>query len=230
MTVESLKLTVKSLICHSRENGNPVLYDFPLLSAQHLDSCRSLSRTQIRGRNDRKFVPRHSPIYPFTNSKGFTLIETIMVMVIAVILAAVVAVRWSPFDTIKLNSATRKVAADIRYAQKVAISTQARAAITFNANGYDVYQDITVPTRAQSPGDPCSTDSSNYFVVNFLDSRCSNYSGVTIPTNPLTIAFNSLGNPVDATTGADLATQTVTVNYNGSKSITIEAGTGRVSY
>ena len=72
----------KSLICHSRENGNPVLYDFPLLRAQHLDSC-------LR-RNDRKFVARHSPIHPFTYSpihlftsrKGFTLIEIVMIIVI----------------------------------------------------------------------------------------------------------------------------------------------------
>lgn len=152
-------------------------------------------------------------------------------MVIAVILAAVVAVRWSPFDTIKLNSATRKVAADIRYAQKLAISTQTRAAITFNANGYDVYQDITVPTRAPSPGDPCSTDTSNNFVVAFNDSRCDSYSGVTITvptTNP--IAFNSLGTPVNSG-GTTIAGQTVTVTYKGSsKSITIEEGTGRVSY
>jgi len=166
-----------------------------------------------------------------SNNRGFTLIETIIVMVIMAILAAVVAVRWSPFDTIKLNSATRKVAADIRYAQKVAISTQTRAAITFNANGYDVFQDITVPTRAPSPGDPCSTGSSNYFIVDFTDaSRCETYSGVTIPTNPLTIAFNSLGKPVDGG-GGDLITQTVTVSYKGSnKDITIETGTGRVSY
>ena len=43
-----------------------------------------------------------------TCKRGFTLIETVIVMVIAAILAAVVAVRWNPFDAIKLYNATRK--------------------------------------------------------------------------------------------------------------------------
>ena len=165
----------------------------------------------------------------FTAKTGFTLMETIMVMVIAVILAAVVAVRWSPFDTIKLNSATRKVAADIRYAQKVAISTQTRAAILFNANGYDVYQNYASIILAPSPGDPCS-DSGGNFQVAFNADRCSNYSGVTI-TSPATnpIAFDSRGTPVNSG-GTTIVSQTVTVAYNGARQITIEQSTGRVSY
>ena len=157
-------------------------------------------------------------------------------MVIAVILAAVVAVRWSPFDTIKLNSATRKVAGDIRYAQKVAISTQTRSGIEFAGNSYCVFQDITqrtgvcLPDSAlvSSPGDPCSTSATNKFVVDFTDSRCSNYSGIQFNITGLTnpFAFNSLGKLV-TTGGADLTIQTFTV---GGKSVSIEAGTGRVSY
>jgi len=168
----------------------------------------------------------------FTNRSGFTLIELIMVMVIAVILAAVVAVRWSPFDTIKLNSATRKVAADIRYAQKVAISTQATyAAIAFNTNGYTVY-DTYSSVISRSPGDPCSDNGGN-FQVAFNAQRCSNYSGVTITTD-LTgnvVQFNSLGTPLDDT-GAVLGNdKTVTVTYKGANAgIVIESGTGRVSY
>ncbi|OGW58640.1 MAG: hypothetical protein A2Z09_03215 [Nitrospirae bacterium RBG_16_43_8] len=162
--------------------------------------------------------------------RGFTLIETIIVMVIAVILAAVVAVRWSPFDTIKLNSATRKVAADIRYAHKVAISTQTRAAIFFTANGYDVYQNYASVILAPSPGDPCSDNGGN-FQVDFNAGRCSNYSSVTI-TSPVTnpIAFNALGTPVDSG-GTSITSQTVTVIYKGTNNaITVEQGTGRVSY
>jgi len=173
-------------------------------------------------------------IHLFTNRNGFTLIELIMVMVIAVILAAVVAVRFSPFDTIKLDSATRKVAADIRYAQKVAISTQATyAAIAFNTNGYTVY-DTYSSVISRSPGDPCSTDSSNNFVVAFNEDRCSNYSEVTITTNLAgnIVKFNSLGTPLknDDTVITD-GDKTVTITYkSASKPITIEQGTGRVSY
>ncbi|MDP3259668.1 MAG: prepilin-type N-terminal cleavage/methylation domain-containing protein [Thermodesulfovibrionales bacterium] len=166
-----------------------------------------------------------------TRRQGFTLIETIMVMVIAVILAAVVAVRWSPFDTIKLNSATRKVAGDIRYAQKIAISTQTRAAILFNANGYDIYQNYASTILAPSPGDPCS-DSGGNFQVAFNAGRCSDYSGVTTTFTTSvanTIYFNSLGTPVDATGTAIVGNQTVTVTYKGTNQITIDANTGRVS-
>jgi len=146
-----------------------------------------------------------------------------MVMVIIAILAAVVIIR-NPFGDIKLYSATRKVAADIRYVQKLSISNQTRAGITFNLNGYDVYSNMAVSTRAVSPGDPCSTDPSNNFIVAFNDSRCSNYDGVTIATTfPAdTVQFNSLGAPDTA--------GSVTVTYNGSQQITITAGTGRVSY
>jgi len=159
--------------------------------------------------------------------------ESIMVMVIAVILAAVVATRWSPFDTIKLNSATRKVAADIRYVQKLAISTQETyAAIVFNTNGYTVYQRYAA-IIATSPGDPCSTDSANKFVVAFNESRCSNYSGVTASTTLTNniLQFNSLGTPLDDTGAALGSDKTVTVTYKGANAgITIEQGTGRVSY
>jgi len=190
--------------------------------------------------NSKQEKPKNlSAVYCLLSAKkGFTLIETIIVMVIAVILAAVVAVRWSPFDAIKLNSATRKVAADIRYAQKVAISTQTRSGIEFTGNGYCVFSDITLRTGvclpsnalASSPGDVCSSDASNKFVVDFTQSRCSSYSGIAITppgTNPF--AFNSLGTPVDAT-GTAVGNQTVTVTYQTGQTITIDAGTGRVSY
>jgi prepilin-type N-terminal cleavage/methylation domain-containing protein len=158
---------------------------------------------------------------------GFTLIETIMVMVIAVILAAVVAVRWSPFDTIKLNSATRKVAGDIRYAQKVAISTQAMAAISFAGTSYGVYQNFASAIFAPSPGDPCS-DSGGNFQVDFNADRCSNYSNVTV--SPITLFFNSLGTPVNTFGSIINAEQTVTVTYKGTQPITVWRDTGRVSY
>lgn len=172
-----------------------------------------------------------------TRKSGFTLIESVIVIVIMAILAAVVAIRWSPFDTIKLNNATRKVAADIRYAQKLAISisTQTRAASLFNANGYDVYQNYASVIRTPSPGDPCSTDSSNNFIVDFSDSRCSNYSGVTIATTIPSnrVEFNSIGAPYGGDSNPLTSpnnTVTVSVAGAGSQTITIEAGTGRVSY
>mgnify|MGYP001561135472 CR=1 FL=1 len=183
-------------------------------------------------------VTRHSSLV--TRKSGFTLIETIIVMVIMAILAAVVAVRWSPFDTIKLNNATRKVAADIRYAQKLAISTQQRCGVFRNsATSYTVFEQGSTADPAPSPGDVCSTapdgadaDTTSDFIVDTSQDRCSDYSGVTTTFTTSvanTIYFNSLGTPVDATGTAIAGNQTVTVTYNGTRQITIDANTGRVS-
>ncbi len=187
--------------------------------------------------HDKNIVHRASSIMHlnaklFPNHRGFTLIETIVVMVVIVILAAVVVVR-NPFNDIKIYGATRKVAADIRYVQKLSISNQTRAGITFNANGYTVYSNIVTLTQARSSGDSCSTDASNNFVVDFTQGRCSNYKNVRIAALPSTnpIAFNSIGTPVDSG-GAIAVNQIITLSLSGasSQSITIEAGTGRVSY
>jgi len=171
----------------------------------------------------------------FTDKNGFTLIETIIVMVLVAILAAVVVIR-NPFDSIKLDSAARKVAADIRYVQKLAISNQTRAGMEFNTNGYNVYRDMTGPyLSATSPGDSCSTNTFNNFVVNFTQPRCSNYNGVTITTTlPLSIVkFDSLGTPYDGNNSLLVAgSNTIKLSHSGvtDQTITIEAGTGRVSY
>lgn len=174
---------------------------------------------------------------------GFTLIETIMVMVIIAILAVAIVVR-NPFDSIKLSSATRKVAGDIRYAQKLAISTQQRCGLIRNSNtSYTVFEQDNTADPASSPGDICSTapdgadvDTTDDFIVDTSQSRCSNYSDVTFtfttlpPNNP--IYFNSLGAPVDSGGTAIGGPQTITLSHPsaGTQDITVTAGTGRVSY
>lgn len=161
---------------------------------------------------------------------GFTLIESIMVIVLIAILSAVVFLR-NPFDTIKLNNAAKKVIGDIRYAQKLAISNQTRAGINFSGSGYDVHTDVTnLAVYAKTSGDACSDDGTGNFRVNFTTPQCSNYQNITITTLPTTnpIAFNSLGTPVNSGGVVLVGNQFVDVTYNGTKRITIEAGTGRV--
>lgn len=161
--------------------------------------------------------------------RGFTIIETVMVMVIIAILSVVLLLRWGASDKARIEGAVRKIASDIRYTQKLSISSQMRAGVIFNANGYSVYAVInaTPPSLANSPGDPCSTDASGRFVVDFTLNRCSEYGNIAItpPTvNP--IAFNSIGKLINSS-GGDISSQTVSA---GGKAVTVEAGTGRVSY
>ena len=67
------------------------------------------------------------------NARGFTLIETIMVIVIIGILAAVAVPRFNAFYALKLDGAMKKVRSDIRYVQQLGISRHTDTRIEFNA-------------------------------------------------------------------------------------------------
>jgi prepilin-type N-terminal cleavage/methylation domain-containing protein len=160
---------------------------------------------------------------------GFTLIETMLVVVLLAILAAAVLLQ-SPIERVRLNGAAEKVKSDIRYARKLAVSAQERAGVTFNADGYSVYRDVVSSTLANGTSDSCSTDASGKFVVDFTASRCSELGGITLGYSSDTVAFDSLGRPVDDTGVPFAAQQTVTVTGSaGTKTLTIQVQTGRVS-
>ena len=69
---------------------------------------------------------------------GFTMIETIMVIVILGILAALTIPRFNSFYGIKLAGAMKSVVSDIRYVQQFAVSHHADSRIEFDttANSY----------------------------------------------------------------------------------------------
>ncbi|MBU2541619.1 MAG: prepilin-type N-terminal cleavage/methylation domain-containing protein [Candidatus Omnitrophica bacterium] len=58
----------------------------------------------------------------FKNKKGFSLIELVVAIVIMVILALAATSRFGSYNTLRLASAARKTAADLQYAQQLAIS------------------------------------------------------------------------------------------------------------
>lgn len=164
--------------------------------------------------------------------KAFTLLETIAMMVVMAILAVTFMYKWSTYDAIRLEGAGRKMVADIRYTQQIAKSTQTRAGMIFFSRGYDVYSIINAPSPvfANSPGGNCSERPDGKFSVDYTNDRCKEFSGVTLSFVNNSIAFNSIGRLVNATTGADLGTQSVTVNYSGTKIVSIDGVTGRASY
>jgi prepilin-type N-terminal cleavage/methylation domain-containing protein len=138
-------------------------------------------------------------------SKGFTLIEVIAIMILVGILAAFVMpnIDFNISTTASVDGAAYMVASDIRYAQEFAMANRISKTITFTS-GSSVY----------TFGPPSNLDPSGQLP-----------EGVRVTTT-ITITFNSLGEPIAGGGGS------VTVEDLGStqsKTITVENYTGKAS-
>jgi len=150
---------------------------------------------------------------------GFTLIELIVVIVILLILSAVIAPKITDVITgTRINTAARKIASDIRYAQSLAISAQTTYGVIFNpnpTNTYSLYQNTsaTIITNPFSGG------------LYTVQLNTGEYDGVTI-NGSYEVKFDSLGSP---TLGGG---SSVIISNNGAaptRTITVAANTGKVS-
>lgn len=117
-------------------------------------------------------------------SKGFSLIE----LTIVVVLIGIVALFVIPQDSllsINLETATVKVANDLRYAKELASITNTNCGVSFVANGnYTVYQ-----TAVTNPAlNPLTRQS-------FVTDISSLFKKVSIQ-NSLQVEFDPLGKPV----------------------------------
>jgi len=160
-----------------------------------------------------------NPQSPVPNPySGFTLIELIMVVVVLLVLAAVIAPKMTGVTGTRVNAASRKISADIRYAQELAISTQTNHGVIFNAspaNDYSIYQGTTSTIITDSFTGGAYT----------VQLNTGDYAGVTIDSG-YQVEFDSLGSPV---TGGR---SSVTISAGGSapvRTITVAANTGKVS-
>ena len=127
------------------------------------------------------------------DSRGFTIIEIIMVVVLIGILAVSVVPKFMDTSAISLQGGAAMVAADIRYTQELAMSTHAPKTITF-------------------------TTSDTFYTVNSqtmnLPSRVSISSGATFTFNSLGEPTTGGGSSVQITAGG--STKTITVeSYTG---------------
>ena len=68
----------------------------------------------------------------FSKDKGFTLIELILVLVIVGFLTALVAPAITSLAGLKLKTATRKMAAGLRYARSQAVTTGSEYQVVFD--------------------------------------------------------------------------------------------------
>jgi Tfp pilus assembly protein FimT len=172
------------------------------------------------------------------NERGFTLIELVLLIVVAGILAAVVSVGMGSINNIRLNNAASKILADLRYAQQLAMTTRTRHGLTIrSANVYSLHIDgVAAPLCDGKTCIPDPTNLGQNFVVDFTDYQQGQLSGVTLnPTNPFcgaaTIEFNALGAPTDSV-GTLLACGTInlTLAFGAStQTIQIQPNTGSMS-
>jgi MSHA pilin protein MshC len=138
-------------------------------------------------------------------SKGVTLIEVILVMVIIGIISAVVIPRMDVTLTssASVGGAAYMVASDIRYAQEFAMANRVSRSVSFTS-GSSVYT-FSLPPSTLDPSGRLPT-------------------GVTISNN-FTITFNSLGEPTTGGGGS------VTVSAGGllPRTISVLNYTGKVN-
>lgn len=86
-----------------------------------------------------KLKSSFSPLSLNIFSKGFTLIELVIIIVIVAILAAFAALSYDRFNNaITLNSTADRIAADFKYAQDLAMTSGLRTRINTTAAGYTV--------------------------------------------------------------------------------------------
>src|SRR5690242_19243011 len=113
---------------------------------------------------------------------AFTLIELIIVILIAAILSYIAVTRW-PGTMINLNSQAQQLASDIRYTQTLAMSRATEYTLTVTSTSYSI---STGGTAVNNP----VTGSASVTLG----------TGITITTPPTnlpnsSITFNSLGTP-----------------------------------
>jgi len=170
----------------------------------------------IKNQNKTINFPNHESPTPDPQS-GFTLIELIMVIAALLIIAAIVAPRITGVTGTKVNGTARKIAADIRYAQQLAISTQTNHGVIFynSSDTYSIYRGTTSTIITDSFTGGAYT----------VQLNTGNYEGVTLDGD-YQVEFDALGSPVTGGGGS------VTISAGGSapvRTISVAANTGKVS-
>jgi MSHA pilin protein MshC len=159
------------------------------------------------------------------NRKGFTLIELVMVLVLIGIVAMFVAPKLGDVTGTKTGAFRDKLKADIRYAQNLAMTRNARYRVFFNTapapapNGYAVTDSAGTVVQDPAGGGSLSV------VLN-----AGNYVNITFAVAPLYpfIEFDSLGRPYD-NAGSLLAVAVTLTLSSGGGTVTISPQTGAVN-
>ena len=144
---------------------------------------------------------------------GFTLLESVIVVVLLGIIAAYAAPQAFNDSKLTLNSQARTLASDLQRAQLLATTTGSAVYFCALSAGYVVQSSVVCPTSV-----PAQTSLAQPIAVT-LDKQA------TLSPAPTAMSFNSLGQPNAA--GSFVLSSSPT--GSGSITVTVAAVTGLVS-
>jgi len=148
--------------------------------------------------------------------RGFTLVELVLVIVIAGILAAVAAPRFFQSSVYSQRAYADEVAAALRLAQKVAVASDCPTRLTLGASSYAVAQQAAA-------GNTCNPQDTTWATpVIGADAAAVQDSA------PAGVVASPTGSFVFSGSGALSASPATTVSI-GSHTITIDPATGLVT-
>lgn len=156
---------------------------------------------------------------PHRTAAGFTLVEMVVVMVLAAVLAAIVSTRWSATDATAPHQADL-LARNIRHAQTLAMSWGQALRVSSSSTGYTVScvtATASAPCNSSPVLDPATGRSFSETLAN------------SVTLNSVTLDLDTLGRPVS---GASLlSANTVFTLTAGSEtwSVTVRPITGFAS-
>ncbi|MHB8836176.1 MAG: GspH/FimT family pseudopilin [Candidatus Methylomirabilia bacterium] len=173
------------------------------------------------------------------SQKGFTLLELVVVLLVLAILSVFVAQKIGNVTSMKAAAFAKKLRADIRYAQNVAMTRNRRTRVYFNGFqaapnpwGYAVVIDGAAGLcNAFAPVN--NPDRSGNLTVT-LDA--GDYAGISVNPSTTCLEFDSLGTPYDcianlANCASPTAGMTIIVPAAAAavNTVTVTAGTGAVN-
>lgn len=154
-------------------------------------------------------------------SRGFTLVELVMVIIILGVLAVFAAPRMFDKNDAYARGFHDETLGYLRYAQKTAIAQRRTVCVAFGGSN-----SITLTIAANPATFDCSTAGSLSGPKGAAPVVLTAQPGVAYTAPPTSFNFNGLGQPITSL-GAAQATQTLQV-ASVDRAITIEAVTGYV--